>query len=180
VAIVPLGYDANGRPFPVPAGNRLVDAAGNPLAESAGGGSLLNVGFKASVSPPPPVPGSPLTLGFNTEVYDTHGFHDNVTNNHRFTIPGGQDGYYLLSVTAYCDPTPISTYHSTLIEVYSPGPTLLFTVGTVEVQPVAGPPLMNLVLPLYATAGMWVQLTVEHDGLFGVVGSFTITGERLA
>lgn len=38
---------------------------------------------------------TPLT--FNTEEYDTHGFHDPVTNSHRFTIPAGQAGYYQFS-----------------------------------------------------------------------------------
>lgn len=36
------------------------------------------------------------TVGFNAEVYDTHGMHDNATNNSRLTVPTGWDGYYLL------------------------------------------------------------------------------------
>lgn len=35
-------------------------------------------------------------VSFNAEVYDTHGMHDNATNNSRLTIPTGWGGYYLL------------------------------------------------------------------------------------
>lgn len=36
------------------------------------------------------------TVTFNTEVYDTDAFHDNTTNNSRFTIPTGKGGYYTI------------------------------------------------------------------------------------
>ena len=35
-------------------------------------------------------------LSFDTEDFDTDGFHDNSTNNTRITIPSGKGGYYLL------------------------------------------------------------------------------------
>lgn len=38
------------------------------------------------------------TLSWNNEILDTDGFHDNVTNNSRITIPTGKDGKYLCSV----------------------------------------------------------------------------------
>jgi hypothetical protein len=34
------------------------------------------------------------TLSFDSEQYDTDGYHDNVTNNSRLTIPSGKNGYY--------------------------------------------------------------------------------------
>lgn len=34
---------------------------------------------------------------FNTEWFDTDGFHDNSTNTSRFTIPSGKGGKYLIS-----------------------------------------------------------------------------------
>lgn len=37
--------------------------------------------------------GFPL-LAWNAEVYDTDGFHDNVTNNSRLTVPAAYDGRY--------------------------------------------------------------------------------------
>ena len=35
-------------------------------------------------------------ITFNSEEYDTNGFHDNSTNNERITIPSGKAGKYLL------------------------------------------------------------------------------------
>jgi hypothetical protein len=37
------------------------------------------------------------TLTFNTETYDTDGFHSTVTNTERITIPSGKAGYYLIN-----------------------------------------------------------------------------------
>jgi hypothetical protein len=34
------------------------------------------------------------TISFDSEEYDTSGFHSNSTNNSRITIPTGKDGYY--------------------------------------------------------------------------------------
>ena len=42
-------------------------------------------------------------LTFNSEVYDTDGFHDTSTNNSRITIPTGFDGYYLVLANAVSD-----------------------------------------------------------------------------
>lgn len=36
-------------------------------------------------------------LDFDAERYDTHGFHDNATNNTRLTVPAGEGGYYLVT-----------------------------------------------------------------------------------
>jgi hypothetical protein len=36
-------------------------------------------------------------ISFDTENYDTDGFHDNVTNNTRITIPSGKAGKYLFT-----------------------------------------------------------------------------------
>ena len=33
-------------------------------------------------------------VSWDTEAFDTDGFHDNATNNNRFTIPAGKAGYY--------------------------------------------------------------------------------------
>jgi hypothetical protein len=41
--------------------------------------------------------GSGVNMTFNTELFDTDGFHDTATNTDRITIPSGKAGYYLLS-----------------------------------------------------------------------------------
>jgi hypothetical protein len=38
-----------------------------------------------------------VVISFDTEAYDTSGFHDNVTNNSRITIPAGLGGKYLVN-----------------------------------------------------------------------------------
>jgi hypothetical protein len=38
-------------------------------------------------------------IALATEVYDTDGFHSNVTNNSRITIPSGKAGYYSITGT---------------------------------------------------------------------------------
>lgn len=38
------------------------------------------------------------SLAMGSENFDTDGFHDNVTNNTRFTVPTGKGGYYQINV----------------------------------------------------------------------------------
>jgi hypothetical protein len=43
------------------------------------------------------IPNGTITIvNFNTEVFDVGGYHDNSTNNSRFTIPAGKGGYVLI------------------------------------------------------------------------------------
>ena len=38
--------------------------------------------------------GANVQIPWDSEAFDTNGFHDNVTNNARLTVPSGQGGYY--------------------------------------------------------------------------------------
>jgi hypothetical protein len=38
-----------------------------------------------------------VAIGFDSENFDTHGYHDNSSNNSRLTIPTGQSGTYVVS-----------------------------------------------------------------------------------
>jgi len=40
-------------------------------------------------------------ITLDTEVYDVGGYHSNVTNNTRFTIPSGKAGYYQIAFGGY-------------------------------------------------------------------------------
>lgn len=54
------------------------------------------VGCKATASSGTSVSNSTWTaIAFNTEAFDTSGFHSTSTNNSRITIPTGKDGKYL-------------------------------------------------------------------------------------
>jgi hypothetical protein len=56
------------------------------------------IGAKAYNSTTQSVPDNTTTpVALNTEEYDTDGFHDNSTNNSRFTIPAGLSGTYKLT-----------------------------------------------------------------------------------
>lgn len=67
------------------------DAALTPAAT----GSTALVGAKAFRSAVYSVPNAvPTVIPWDAEEFDTHGFHDNVTNPSRFTVPAGQAGYY--------------------------------------------------------------------------------------
>jgi len=39
------------------------------------------------------------TMPFPQETFDTSAFHDNTTNNSRFTVPSGKAGYYRITYT---------------------------------------------------------------------------------
>jgi hypothetical protein len=43
------------------------------------------------------------TINWDSEVFDTDGFHDNATNNSRLTIPTGKGGKYLINLQARFD-----------------------------------------------------------------------------
>jgi len=55
------------------------------------------------------------TMTFNLELYDTNSFHDNSTNNSRFTIPSGKAGYYEVN-------------YNTVYQGYSSAATLFFLI----------------------------------------------------
>ena len=40
-------------------------------------------------------------IGFDNEVYDVDGYHSNVTNNERMTVPSGKGGYFLWNVKTF-------------------------------------------------------------------------------
>jgi hypothetical protein len=42
-----------------------------------------------------------VIVGFNDEVFDTNGFHDNSTNNSRMTVPAGLAGKYRLDANLF-------------------------------------------------------------------------------
>jgi hypothetical protein len=71
------------------------ESLGMKWAAPAGGASF--VGASVYKSAQQSVSNATETAStFDTESFDTDGFHDNVTNNSRMTIPSGKDGKYLL------------------------------------------------------------------------------------
>lgn len=70
--------------------------AGDQTAVGGGdGGTSAFVGAKAYADATQSIPDATSTaVAFNLEEYDTDGFHDNATNNSRFTVPSGKAGKY--------------------------------------------------------------------------------------
>ena len=42
-----------------------------------------------------------VQIGFDAETFDVDGYHSNVTNNERITIPTGKGGYFLWTIKGY-------------------------------------------------------------------------------
>jgi len=78
-----------------------IGSAGQVLSISSGVPTWSGfVGVQATMSAGQSVANNTqVALAFNTETngFDTHSFHDNSTNNTRFTVPSGQAGYYLMT-----------------------------------------------------------------------------------
>jgi hypothetical protein len=75
-------------------GQVLTVAGGVPTWAAAGavsGCAVFNNGSSFSYTN-----GTTTILPFNGELFDTHSYHDNSTNNSRITIPTGKAGVYLI------------------------------------------------------------------------------------
>lgn len=71
--------------------NKKVSLRNLTLAEPAVGCSVQRITTNQAIAT------ATLTaVLFNGETFDTDGFHDNVTNPSRMTVPAGLGGYYLL------------------------------------------------------------------------------------
>jgi hypothetical protein len=58
--------------------------------------------------------GTYVAMAYDAERFDTHGFHDNVTNNSRITIPAGLGGYYLVRMNTRFDLSAVGTRQGAL------------------------------------------------------------------
>jgi hypothetical protein len=75
---------------------QVLTVAGGVPSWAAGGVSFSGVSLtnSASISC---ANDTRVTLTFDTETYDTNGFHSTVTNTDRITIPAGKAGKYLIT-----------------------------------------------------------------------------------
>jgi hypothetical protein len=77
--------------------DQVLKVSGGIPAWGAAGSTL--VGVQATLSSEQTISTSTYTaITFNTETagFDTDSFHDNTTNNSRFTVPSGKGGYYFM------------------------------------------------------------------------------------
>ena len=81
-------------------GNVLTVSGGVPTWAAPASGSTFVGAQVTNTSAQSISNGAYTALNFQSEVYDTDGFHDNATNNSRLTIPTGKGGKYLLTCQA--------------------------------------------------------------------------------
>lgn len=75
-------------------------SATNPTATGGGGTGNVVVECVASDSGANPIAltnNATVNIPFDTDDYDPAGYHDPVTNNHRFVVPTGKAGYHRFS-----------------------------------------------------------------------------------
>jgi hypothetical protein len=60
------------------------------------GGSFVGCLVTSTATPQSVANTAATKVNFDSEDFDTDGFHSNVTNNTRITIPSGKDGYYFV------------------------------------------------------------------------------------
>lgn len=86
------------------AGHAAVDHTGLP---GVGGGAAAFAGVRVrAVADVPLTSGSIVYLTFDTEDYDTDGFHDGVTNPSRLTVPTGLGGKFAISASSLTTSSP--------------------------------------------------------------------------
>jgi hypothetical protein len=66
---------------------------------------------------------------YDSEDYDTNGFHSTTTNTSRFTIPAGQAGYYLVWANTYWRHPGTGNAGAANARFLKNGTTAYFTVG---------------------------------------------------
>ena len=115
--------------------------------------------------------GTDTTVTFNTESYDTDGFHDNTTNSERITIPTGKGGKYLITAkTTYAS----NTTGIRGIYLYKNAAVFL----TYNVQPAFTgecKPLLSYVVSLTAGDYIYFQTYQTSGGALNLNGGLEMT-----
>lgn len=100
--------------------------------------------------------GSNVAVAFGAESFDTHGFHDNSTNNTRLTIPTGKGGKYMIGGS-------INTINSNsgVMTIVVDGTT---TIAWNSLEGYSSTDNGGTVSTIYdLTAGQYVELKYQHS-----------------
>lgn len=138
----------------------VVDDAGvetGPFGAGGSGASFKGARVRHSVAQS--IPNATITaLAFDSERYDTDGFHDPATNNSRLTIPAGEGGtYFLAGAVGFVSNATGERQFRFLLN----GTTLL-TVLEIQASSV-GPVYFPLATEYELAAGDYVELVVYQN-----------------
>jgi hypothetical protein len=137
---------------------------GSAMATSAAGARVYHNAAQ-SVTP------SGTYLAYNSERWDTNGFHDTATNNSRLTVPSGLDGTYVVGATARF---AVDRYQYARLALHfnrgGTGSTIIAAQSD-SGQYVADEPLTGAWLTVHAVwpfaAGEFVEAVAAHSTLTG-------------
>jgi hypothetical protein len=148
-----LGVGANGTTLVADS----AEATGLKWATPAAG----FVGARAFVSTSQTVnSGTTAFAAFTSESYDTDAFHDDVTNNTRFTIPSGKDGKYLITACVHLA-NPGSTTGNVNVQIIKNASTVLTRAEINGFSFI--PNIVNLVDIQDLVATDYLRVQVFHD-----------------
>lgn len=112
------------------------------------------------------------TITMDGETIDTDGFHDNVTNNTRITIPAGCGGRYLVNGRCGFD---IASTGTIAINIQYNGTTSLNSAASVP-RSDGGGSALNISTVVELTAGSYIELQGYQNGLASGVNYPTGSG----
>jgi hypothetical protein len=155
-----LGVGANGTVLTADS----AEATGMKWATPSSGGTTFSGVKLKAVASQAIANNTDTALAFNSEDFDTDGFHDNSTNNSRITIPSGKAGYYQIGTLIDLDN---SSAGARSITIKKNGTTDKAFYAT----PTVNYPSANLETILYLAVGDYVQFfTTQNSG--GTVNQF--------
>jgi hypothetical protein len=100
--------------------------------------------------------GTGTIVSFDSESYDTNGFHDNVTNNSRMTIPSSYAGKYLITAMFYYA-SNATGYRELSIKKNGSFITYFYAPGNSQPNTIQGSLVLNL------TVGDYIQLNAYQN-----------------
>jgi hypothetical protein len=145
--------------LPIGAAGTVLTSDGDTAEWAAPAGGFA--GARAFVSSSQTVnSGTTAFAAFTSESYDTDAFHDNVTNNSRFTIPSGKDGKYLITANVHLA-NPGSTTGNVDVQIIKNASTVLTRTEINGFSFI--PNIVNLVDIQDLVATDYLRVQVFHD-----------------
>jgi hypothetical protein len=137
-------------------GNVLTVASGIPSWAAPAGGSTF-VGVQVTKTANTTVSaGGNAQIPWDSEAFDTDGFHDNSTNNARLTVPTGKGGYYKVYFAMQWASS--STVQRRIVAIYKNGNSSTGTfINNFETSSINFPSCA-MAFTMNLSAGDWIEI----------------------